>query len=65
MEKMMLENEKIKKEIQRLEAKTEVLRVKKNVLLWLQGIFSEISEVVVQLLNDNKVKSANIFNNEL
>lgn len=29
----MLENEKIKKEIQRLEAKTEVLRVKKNVLL--------------------------------
>lgn len=61
----MLENEKIKKEIQRLEAKTEVLRVKKNVLLWLQGIFSEISEVVVQLLNDNKVKSANIFNNEL
>uniref|UniRef100_A0A8W8NSI4 protein-tyrosine-phosphatase n=1 Tax=Magallana gigas TaxID=29159 RepID=A0A8W8NSI4_MAGGI len=33
MEKMMLENEKIKKEIQRLEAKTEVLRVKKNVLL--------------------------------
>lgn len=61
----MLENEKIKKEIQRLEAKTEVLRVKKNVLLWLQGIFSEISEVVVQLLNDSKVKSANIFNNEL
>lgn len=57
----MLENEKIKKEIQRL----EVLRVKKNVLLWLQGIFSEISEVVVQLLNDSKVKSANIFNNEL
>lgn len=65
MKKMMLENEKIKKEIQRLEAKTEVLRVKKNVLLWLQGIFSEISEVVVQLLNDSKVKSANIFNNEL
>lgn len=65
MEKMMLENEKIKKEIQRLEAKTEVLRVKKNVLLWLQGIFSEISEVVVQLLNDSKVKSADIFNNEL
>lgn len=61
----MLENEKIKKEIQKLEAKTEVLRVKKNVLLWLQGIFSEISEVVVQLLNDSKVKSANIFNNEL
>lgn len=61
----MLENEKIKKEIQRLEAKTEVLRVKNNVLLWLQGIFSEISEVVVQLLNDSKVKSANIFNNEL
>lgn len=61
----MLENEKIKKEIQRLEAKTEVLRVKKNVLLWLQGIFSEISEVVVQLLNDSKVKSANIFNNAL
>lgn len=61
----MLENEKIKKEIQRLEAKTEVLRVKKNVLLWLQGIFSEISEVVVQLLNDSKVKSADIFNNEL
>lgn len=61
----MLENEKIKKEIQRLEAKTEVLRVKKNVLLWLQGIFCEISEVVVQLLNDSKVKSANIFNNEL
>lgn len=61
----MLENEKIKKEIQRLEAKTEVLRVKKNVLQWLQGIFSEISEVVVQLLNDSKVKSANIFNNEL
>lgn len=61
----MLENEKIKKEIQRLEAKTEVLRVKKDVLLWLQGIFSEISEVVVQLLNDSKVKSANIFNNEL
>lgn len=61
----MLENEKIKKEIQRLEAKTEVLRVKKNVLLWLQGLFSEISEVVVQLLNDSKVKSANIFNNEL
>lgn len=61
----MLENEKIKKEIQRLEAKTEVLRVKKNVLLWLQGIFSEISEVVVQLLNDSKVKSANIFYNEL
>lgn len=61
----MLENEKIKKEIQRLEAKTEVLRVKKNVLLWLQGIFSEISEVVVQLLNDSKDKSANIFNNEL
>lgn len=61
----MLENEKIKKEIQRLEAKTEVLRVKKNVLLWLQGKFSEISEVVVQLLNDSKVKSANIFNNEL
>lgn len=61
----MLENEKIKKEIQRLEAKTEVLRVKKNVLLWLQGIFSEISEVVVQLLNDSKVKSAIIFNNEL
>lgn len=61
----MLENEKIKKEIQRLEAKTEVLRVKKNVFLWLQGIFSEISEVVVQLLNDSKVKSANIFNNEL
>lgn len=61
----MLENEKIKKEIQRLEAKTEVLRVKKNVLLWLQGIFSEISEVVVQWLNDSKVKSANIFNNEL
>lgn len=61
----MLENEKIKKEIQRLEAKTEVLRVKKNVLLSLQGIFSEISEVVVQLLNDSKVKSANIFNNEL
>lgn len=61
----MLENEKIKKEIQRLEAKTEVLRVKKNVLLWLQGIFSEIFEVVVQLLNDSKVKSANIFNNEL
>lgn len=61
----MLENEKTKKDIQRLEAKTEVLRVKKNVLLWLQGIFSEMSEVVVQLLNDSKVKSANIFNNEL
>lgn len=36
MEKMMLENEKIKMEIQRLEAETEVLRVKKNVLLRLQ-----------------------------
>lgn len=32
----MLENEKIKMEIQRLEAETEVLRVKKNVLLRLQ-----------------------------
>lgn len=29
----MLENKKIKMEIQRLEAETEVLRVKKNVLL--------------------------------
>lgn len=33
MGKMMLENEKTQKEIQRLEAETEVLRVRKNVLL--------------------------------
>lgn len=30
-----------------------------------RGILSELSEVVVKLLNDSKVKSANIFNNEL
>lgn len=33
MGKMMLENEKTQKEIQRLEAETEVLRVRTNVLL--------------------------------
>lgn len=54
MEKMMLENKKTQKEIQRLEAETEVLRVRKNVLLRLQGILSELSKVVVQLLNDSK-----------
>lgn len=55
MEKMMLENDKTQKEIQRLEAETEVLRVRKNVLLRLQGILSDLSEVVVQLLNDSKI----------
>lgn len=55
MEKMMLENEKTQKEIQRLKAETEVLRVRKNVLLRLQGILSDLSEVVVQLLNDSKI----------
>lgn len=54
IEKMMLENKKTQKEIQRLEAETEVLRVRKNVLLRLQGILSELSKVVVQLLNDSK-----------
>lgn len=54
IEKMMLENKKTQKEIQRLEAETEVLRVRKNVLLRLQGILSELSKVVVQLLNDKK-----------
>lgn len=51
----MLENQKTEKEIKRLEAETEVLRVRKNVLLRLQGILSELSEVVVQLLNDSKI----------
>lgn len=51
----MLKNQKTQKEIQRLEAGTEVLRVRKNVLFRLQGILSELSEVVVQLLNDSKI----------
>ncbi|XP_065938298.1 uncharacterized protein [Magallana gigas] len=55
MERMMLENQKTEKEIKRLEAETEVLRVRKNVLLRLQGILSELSEVVFQLLNDSKI----------
>lgn len=55
MERMMLENQKTETEIKRLEAETEVLRVRKNVLLRLQGILSELSEVVVQLLNDSKI----------
>lgn len=55
MERMMLENQKTEKEIKRLEAEAEVLRVRKNVLLRLQGILSELSEVVVQLLNDSKI----------
>ncbi|XP_065938287.1 protein draper-like [Magallana gigas] len=55
MERMMLQNQKTEKEIKRLEAETEVLRVRKNVLLRLHGILSELSDVVVQLLNDSKI----------
>lgn len=55
MERMMLENQKTEKEIKRLEAETEVLRVRKDVLLRLQWILSELSDVVVQLLNDSKI----------
>ncbi|XP_065941041.1 uncharacterized protein [Magallana gigas] len=55
VKKMMLENQKTEKEIKRLEVETEVLRVRKNVLLRLQGILSELFEVVVQLLNDSNI----------
>lgn len=53
MNKMILENEKTQKEIQKLEEEIEVLRVRKNVLLRLQGILSELSQVATKLLKDS------------
>lgn len=50
----MFENEKIQKEVERLIAESEVLRVRKTVLQRCQGILSKLSEVVVQLLNSIK-----------